>query len=427
MMDLSFLTKYAHHVRTIRFWLGQSSEERVKLSIQALETCKETTSLSLYFVGIPTENEACSQVGFVKAIVSQLEIRTICSVGIYDMLIFERSHSPHTPGVGISTLLKEILSTPKVALNLETLEVSIPVMESDTYDDLRSNLTNLRTLTLRRCIEGELGQIWSPNQQMKWKSYQRLTHLNLIDCKGAYASHIPPLVGQFSSLETLAIYACGSSSDQPYPFLRQKGWSSDQDELCNKHTPLKLLRVEHMLDWEILALGTIPVETLIITCVIPSHVPTVFIKDPEVFPGLKTLCLDPPDLEPQPIAVSEPEPAPEPVSEPATQGVESSELGGVGGSSQSDSATTIITGLETEPTPDAAIEPELEAEPAPESESSPESELLTVVEEASSDNDKAGGDAAHSTLEDICKDRGVVLRRDARWLISGSRPKQPVY
>jgi hypothetical protein len=400
--DVPFLTKYAHQVRTIRFWLGQSSEEAVKLSIQALEACKEVTSLAFYFEGIPTENEASSQVGFVNAIIAQLEIGSISRVGIYDTLIFENSHSPHTPGIGISTLLKGILSTPKIAQRLETLEVSIPEMASDTYHSLHTNLTNLRTLTLRRCVD-DLQKLWPPNQQTQWPSCQRLTHLKLIDCEGAYADRVPPVVKLFPSLETLVIYACGGDSDQKYSFRRQKGWSSGQDELCNKRASLKLLRVEHMLDWEILALGTIPVETLIITCVIPSHVPDVFIKDPELFPGLKTLRLDLPDLAQQLTVAPEPEPTPGPASELATQGGESSESQAVGENFQSDSSTRTITGLEIEPTPDAAIEPEWEVAPAPDRE-----------------------DAAHSTLEDICNDRGVELRRDARWLISQPKSKQPV-
>ena len=368
------------------------------------------TAIALYFVGIPTDDEASSQVEFVKILMSQLESKNICSVGIYDLFIFRWSQSRHIPGVGISTLLKEILSTQKLALKLETLEVSVPVLESDTYDDLRSKLTNLRTLTLRRCVEGDLGQLWAPHQQVKWIPYQRLTHLNLIECEGAYAPHIPQLVGRFPSLETLIIYACGSLTDQPYTFLRQKGWSSELDALCNEHAPLKLLRAEHMWDWEILALGTIPVETLIITCVIPEHVPAVFIKDPELFPGLKTLWLAPPDPDPEP----QPTAAPEPVSEPATQAVESSESEVAGEDPQSDLAT--ITTTETEPMPDASIQSE--AAPVPRSEHS------AVVKEVSSNNDKTGEDAAHSTLEDICNDRGVVLRRDARWLINpNSRPK----
>jgi hypothetical protein len=175
-----------------------------------------------------------------------------------------------------------------------------------------------------------------------------------------------------------------------------------------------------MLDWEILALGTIPVKTLIITCVIPEHVPAVFIKDPELFPGLKTLWLDPPDPdpEPQPTAASKTVPVPEPVSELATQAVESSGSEGAGGNPQSDLATTTTT--ETEPIPDTSVQSELEVAPVPQPEHS------AIVKEASSDNDKTGGNAAQATLEDICNDRGVVLRRDARWLINSiSRPRVP--
>jgi hypothetical protein len=47
-----------------------------------------------------------------------------------------------------------------------------------------------------------------------------------------------------------------------------------------------------MLEWEILAMGTIPAKTVIAASIVPGHLGKAFTMDPDIFPGLTLLRIE---------------------------------------------------------------------------------------------------------------------------------------
>jgi hypothetical protein len=88
------------------------------------------------------------------------------------------------------------------------------------------------------------------------------------------------------------ISTCGDDSDvipPPHPH----DWSEKSYALCKIRPPLDVFHIEHMENWEIMALGVIPTKVLIVTTVKQYHLLSCLTEDPKLFPGIKVLRLAP--------------------------------------------------------------------------------------------------------------------------------------
>ncbi|CAG8597726.1 7181_t:CDS:2 [Acaulospora colombiana] len=103
---------------------------------------------------------------------------------------------------------------------------------------------------------------------------------------GILVTDVPKMVGHFQALQYLIVSTCGDDDDIVPPY-RPSGWSHLPDALCKRRPPLEEFHIEHMLNWEIMAMGTIPTKKVIGSNLAKGHIAEVFETDPEIFPGLR--------------------------------------------------------------------------------------------------------------------------------------------
>lgn len=186
----------------------------------------------------------------------------------------------------ISRFLVELFTMPETKACLKNVDIVTEKISSELYVEVRSLVSTLTSLTIRRAFRISHGHIWGPFKGIEWSSSSQLQRLNLIDCSNAYAPLIPELVGHFKSLRYLIVSTCGDETDV-MPELRSPGWSRLPDALCNQHAPLDELHFERMYEWEISAIGTIPTKRLMISSSDKMDLISVLESDKELFPGLQ--------------------------------------------------------------------------------------------------------------------------------------------
>lgn len=234
-------------------------------------------------------------------VISLLERGTIHSLGIYSLMVVQRRLGywdwNYLDPSDAYHLLDGVAYSPKAAASIKRLDLAWETTPRHTYDLIRSNFINLRSLSVRRAFrvwafdDRQLGRLWEEGQAQKWKPYANLTTLNLIDCSNAYAPHIPKLVRLFNSLRHLLVSTCGYSTDREAS--PDADWHSTTNALWKVHQPLVTFHVEHMLDWEILALGVLPTITLIASNLYTGHLANALNEDEQIFPGLRHLSIEP--------------------------------------------------------------------------------------------------------------------------------------
>lgn len=257
---------YAQHIRTLRLCVdpaittgyhnGLAGYQRLLANL--LELCLNLASLGLYY------RKAASSWGAVSnAAIVLLERGKLRSLGIYSITVTTKRSGNWDWNYVDPNAAAEFLAS--VALNsrstasVQGLDIAMETMPMKLYNLLRSKFNHLRRLHIRRGLrlwafeDRELGRIWEPTQVDKWYGYGNLTALSLVDCSSVYAPHIPELVSLFKSLKYLTISTCGAPSDA-FPSSRKEGWQAFPDALWKSRQPLERFHVEHMLDWEILAL-----------------------------------------------------------------------------------------------------------------------------------------------------------------------------
>lgn len=284
-------TVYPAHIRTIRAEISQSiyHEDYESLLLDTIDRCNNAKTLVLYYSGRPMGVDSSLQIAFTSEIVMRLERGSYSSIGVYQSLLYRSSHGRVKLGSGLWDFVNSITESKVLTNRIRILDLMVAELPKEIYDHLRSNMTNLTALTLRRCVEGDSGKIWDPSTGIIWKPYQHLTKLQLISCIGAEAEQIPSLVREFASLRYLLISGCGHPRYQPKTMSRERGWSQSTDSLSRCHRPLDLIRIEQMWHWEIWELGIIPVLELSIAATPIEEVVKIFIDDEELFPGLETL------------------------------------------------------------------------------------------------------------------------------------------
>ncbi|KIM23472.1 hypothetical protein M408DRAFT_27818 [Serendipita vermifera MAFF 305830] len=262
--------------------------ERQAKNIDFLLTeCQNLTTLALYY----RHPDPCLDI-IKDSLISSIVNGRLSSLGFYsDRLLRDSEDRGSTIVHGLGDLLDALVEDPGVQKRLRVLDIVTEHVPTHTFDAIRSKLTNLTSLTLRRSIGAPwfLHRVWDLDQRPRWANLAGLTRLQLGNFEPGHAAHIPPLVGHFTQLKELLISACGNETFQTV--LRPQGWSTQPDALCKKRQPLTSFFIEHMDDYELYELGLIPTTTLIVTTVKRHHLLVNLRRDPEIFPGIKVLRL----------------------------------------------------------------------------------------------------------------------------------------
>ncbi|KAG8761670.1 hypothetical protein FRC14_000054 [Serendipita sp. 396] len=127
-----------------------------------------------------------------------------------------------------------------------------------------------------------------PRDLLPYFPPSNLISLQLMGSGGVHSPYIPDLVLHCPQLEYLFVSECGDDIGLP-PVTRDRGWSEHKDALWRRRQPLKELHAEHMLAWEMIAMGTIPARTVILTSLVQDDMQNSFLRDPEIFPCMEHL------------------------------------------------------------------------------------------------------------------------------------------
>ena len=297
------LSRYGDHVRYLHLMVTKErishprSEEYNRLMVMALVACRRATSLALYYESkLQPEEETTTYRDLMAELSSKVMFRvtqgSLSSLALGSLIVLQRGYELFR---GMPLELHSLLDSISLSLNqtptLKHLEISCGSITLETYNNLRSRAIHLHSLTLVSCINSKLPKLWSFEGVSEWTCNAKLTHLRLIRCQSAYAPHIPELVRNFPALRHLLVSTCGSFSDVISP-NRQLGWSREPDALWRHRMPLDTFFIEHMIKWEILAMGTIPAKTVIATSIRSGDLEASFLQDPEIFPCLTLLSIE---------------------------------------------------------------------------------------------------------------------------------------
>ncbi|PVF97176.1 hypothetical protein CPB86DRAFT_735387 [Serendipita vermifera] len=233
----------------------------------------------------------------VDVILNHLNRGNLTSLGIYSVDVLGSvkpkprwaSMNPMGP-VG---LLSAIVDSPKASKTLKRLDLVLESLTPESYDKIRSGFPNLQSLTVRRAFTYSLPRFWDHSESQKWTGFREITTLALVNCSNAHAAHMSHIVRHFKQLRELLWSKCGTSRD-PLPPPLKRGWSEEPDALHKHRSPLKTMQLEHALEWEIMAMGVIPAETVIIANTDEDGVVEALSHGVELFIGMKTLRVSPP-------------------------------------------------------------------------------------------------------------------------------------
>lgn len=243
-------------------------------------------SLGLYYLSGSTDTTLLAE-----SIVRLMENGQLDTLGIYSDLVtgfYPQRTWDSLPVNAPMAILEAILTSDKCSDALRVLDLTSESMSQDVYDRICSGLKNLSSLSIHRSFRYRLGDLWEPNTRLKWSPKTNLTQLHLINCQNAYAPHIPGFIKHFDSIRELWVVECGHGSDVPPP-TRSRGWSEDPHAIWRVRAPLDEFLIEHMDDWEILALGPIPTKRLLLHSMGQRPILRPLCRDPEVFPGMGVL------------------------------------------------------------------------------------------------------------------------------------------
>jgi hypothetical protein len=215
----------------------------------------------------------------------------LAHLGIYSRDIFiDQFDSQEQQAV--EYLIKCLAESSFASTSLETLDLSVESISMESYNIIRTKFLSLKVATFRNSLRATLGRPWAPNQTHSWVHWKNLKKLQLRKCEAAYSAHIPSLVQNLPALRELLVSTCGVPTDPVITRLPIE-WHLLPDALYKTHAPLDIFHIEHMDDWEMRAMGTIPTRTLMVTSIQSMHLLTILEEDKNLFPGLATLRLGP--------------------------------------------------------------------------------------------------------------------------------------
>lgn len=296
----SILSQYVRHVRFLRIIVTSVTPKRndntpyQTIALETLKGCTSAMSLEIYYDDNLPQSRSSELDPWTASLNAEafalITNSSLSSLAICPIEARVRSLWFPWPNVGISDLLQTIASRIDSITSLKVLDVTSDSLPRNVYDAIRSKATTLETLCFRNSLDLDVGRLWDEDQISKWAPNSNLTQLSFANCQSVYAPHLPHLVLHFTSLKYLIVSACGDNSDvEPTP--RNPGWSREKNAL-RQRAPLEMMQIEHMLAWEILAMGIISTKTLIATSLVSGHLAQSFLQDEEIFPGLAILQTD---------------------------------------------------------------------------------------------------------------------------------------
>lgn len=277
----SILVPYASHFRNVRIDMDVVNDEDC---IRVLKLCQNATSLALYSDRYFPDDDGLWVQALGNAIIRLLEEGKLDTLGFYGN------------GFESGEILHSISDSPKAKLALKRLDLQTYQMPPDTYDMIRSQFLSLESFTISFGIRHPHDPIWAPSQRNKWKPYPNLTRLQFLQCGRVYCNQIAHLVRHFPSLKYLLVSTCDDGGDMCRTDLdidKSNGWYDRRDALWRVRKPLESLHLEHMLEWEITAMGDIPTKELVVTNLKGNFLTDSMMKDPKIFPALQTIRIQP--------------------------------------------------------------------------------------------------------------------------------------
>jgi hypothetical protein len=269
-----------------------------------ISTCLNLKSLGLYYADWQTDYNPIN-----AAVVNLLEDHKLDTIGIYGRAVLgDWGFSIPRGGwiLGPTETIHRIAASTKASMALKRLDIVTEWMSKETYALLQASpFPNLDSLTVRYSFRH--AELWSydPAERNKWRPGTSLVRLQLINCQTAYSPEIPLMVQQFENLQELLVSTCGYSGDI-IPPRRGPGWSREPGALCRNRKPLRVFTIEHMAEWEVLGLGTIPTMTLVSANVRREHLLRALEVDSELFPGMTVLSVLPdrevPQVDPEDLS-----------------------------------------------------------------------------------------------------------------------------
>jgi hypothetical protein len=297
--DAALALPYVNHVRSIRLLLDPvcfdfSEPEAIAKYQQTVsgvvQQCRNATSIALYYNKYTVQTQQ-----FEDELVNLVRLGKIQSFGIYSNLIlrsvigsweWNSKEARH-----LNPFFQRVLTLPEALSSLKHVDIAMESILPNTYESLRESVTGLTSLHIRRAFRISLGQLWEPSMGPQWSPSAQLNRLSLIDCSNTYAAHVPEIVGHFKSLQYLIVSTCGDDDDV-VPSTRPGGWSALPSALCKQRPPLEEFHIEHMLNWEIRAMATIPTKKVIGSNLAKGHLAEILHTDQESFPGLRFVSIE---------------------------------------------------------------------------------------------------------------------------------------
>jgi hypothetical protein len=288
------LLPQAQSIRSLYLWanpIREGSDEQLRTyTLELLRACSNIKYLGLYFKDsfldtIPNRE----WVDLRQTVLHMVEHGNLSYLGLYSIDVLSEWFDSECFSA-VKNLIESLAASEPARIRLKGLDLAVTQIKSDTYDVIRSKFTGLESLVVRTAFGVLHGRVWDYGQQSKWSPYNSLRSLRFYGCSGAYSAHIPNLVSIFPALRELLISACGDNSDAPFR-LHEEEWYLSPDALCNTHAPLDWFHIDHMDDWEIRGMGTIPTRTLIITSVKSFHLLNELRNDSHLFPRMEVLRL----------------------------------------------------------------------------------------------------------------------------------------
>ncbi|KAG8822426.1 hypothetical protein FRC18_011023 [Serendipita sp. 400] len=287
------VTLQPHHVRSIRIYLGtlprkeeEEEAETFQSIAEVLKQCHQITSLALYY-----QKGKRKLGGLQEEICRYMERSQLINFGIYSLRIMQASKSTHLFDDeqidGALEMLNAALGFANKDQSLQRLDI---VMESMDMDEIKllQGAKGLRTLTVRRALRSKPLASFDVFNMERWKVTNKLTRLYLGHCQPAHAEKMIGLVQYFPALEELMWAISGHYADRKTP-RPPPGWSNLEGCLPKTRRPLKLLHIEHAMEWEVFTLGQIPVEEVIVANAQEQIIQRVLASPTETFIGMKTL------------------------------------------------------------------------------------------------------------------------------------------
>ncbi|KAG8836170.1 hypothetical protein FRC17_009513 [Serendipita sp. 399] len=287
-LDYAPIMKYKDHIKTLRIKIGPTdilSNKKLSFYLDfqqissILSACSNATSLIVYYMP-----SGLAHIGFYENLATRIKEfvvkNKIQSLGICLTSTVD-DYQTWDNKTGPTWLLQALIAADTMWADVGMLDIACTAPLGLSYPSMQ----HMVSLTVREAIT-----IHSTGSLLQFSS-TTLVKLQLIECQGVHAGHLPVLVDQCPALRYLFVSTCGDASDVELPF-RPAGWSEESDALWRRHDPLVLFHLEHMLGWEIAAMGTIPAKEVVITSLRERELLYAFEKDKEMFPRMTTLRSD---------------------------------------------------------------------------------------------------------------------------------------